>query len=84
MTPIPFPEQTKSLAPSGQEYSSNVGSVRDLPVWTDGEQCVSCWRLSWRERLSAVFFGRVWCAVLSGGSQPPVFVEATRNYFKIP
>lgn len=54
--------------------------VASLPVWRDGTQCVSCWRLGWRERLSAILFGRVWVAVL-GQTQPPVYAQASRTYF---
>lgn len=51
-------------------------------LWSDGEECVSCWRLSWRERFSALFFGRVWVSMLTGKTQPPAYVEASNNYFK--
>lgn len=57
MKPIEFPEATKQLQPSGKEYSENVIAVKPLPIWTDGEQCVSKWRLSWLERLAMLFRG---------------------------
>ena len=60
----------------------HVKGIDPLPVWTDGEQCVSCWRMSLRERFAALLFGRVWLAVLSGSTQPPVYVEAKRTYLK--
>lgn len=53
-----------------------------LPIWTDGQQTVSCWRLSLRERLSALFFGRIWIAVLFGGTQPPISAAVARKYFE--
>lgn len=81
MKPVDFEHSNKVLQPSGQKYSDNVKDVSSLPVWTDGEQCVSCWQMSWRERLSALFFGTVWLAVLNGTSQPPVSVRASRGYF---
>lgn len=75
--PIQFKHQTGLLqAPEGST------GVAPLPAWTDGRQVVSCWRLSWRERFSALFSGRVWVAVLSGHTQPPVYIRATRTYFK--
>jgi hypothetical protein len=61
-------------APDGQE-----DEVSPLPVYTDGKQCISCWRMNWRERLAALFFGRVWLSVLSGHTQPPVWLLATRE-----
>jgi hypothetical protein len=82
MKPVQFRYSNRTLQPSGKEYSSNVTGVDPLPVWTDGEQCVSCWQMSLRERLSALLFGRVWLAVLSGRTQPPVCLQVTRNYLK--
>ena len=60
----------------------HVEGIDPLPVWTDGEQCVSCWRISLWERLAALLFGRVWLAVLSGSTQPAVCVTAARSYLK--
>jgi hypothetical protein len=84
VTPIDFPEAIKTLQPSGATYSDNVSGVAPLPVWTDGEQVVSCWRMSWRERLSALFFGRAWVATLSGSTTVPLFTTASRTYFSPP
>lgn len=81
MTPTDFPQAVKTLQPSGKTYSENVESVKPLPVWTDGEQVVSCWRMSWRERLSALVYGRAWVATLSGSTTVPVFTTAARDYF---
>lgn len=77
MIPVEFPESNKVLlAPPGREKD-----IVPLPVWTDGEQCISCYRLSWKERFSALFFGRVWLSVLSGITQPPVWVLVARKLF---
>ena len=74
MTPTNHKFANRTLgAPRGQE-----GEVLPLPVYTDGQQCISCWRLSWRERLSALVFGRVWLSVMSGVTQPPVWLSAER------
>jgi len=82
MRPVEFKYQNNVLQPSDKKYSKNVTGIDPLPIWTDGEQCVSCWRMSWRERLSALVFGRVWLAILSGRTQPPVWVGASRDYLK--
>lgn len=81
MTPNNFRYATLTLQPGDKAYSSNVLAVEPLPVWTDDEQCVSCWRMTWRERLSALAFGRVWIAVLSGSTQPPISASVAREYF---
>ena len=82
MIPIKFSRANKTLTPSGKKYSKNVDGVDPLDVWTDDEQCLSCWRPSWRERLSILFFGRVWVSTLSGGTQPPMYVDGLKEYLK--
>lgn len=82
MKPVGFKHANKNLQPSGKKYSENVNEVLPLPIWTDGEQCVSCWQMSWRERIAALFFGRVWLAVLTGQTQPPAYVVASKEYLK--
>ena len=47
--------------------------VADLPAWKTNGQTVSCWRMSWRERLYVLFTGRVWLHII--GRQPPVRVD---------
>ena len=82
MKPIGFPEQTNTLQPSGAAYSENVTGVSPLPTWTDGEQSVSCWRMSWPERFKALVYGKVWISALSGKTQPPIYAEVAKTYFK--
>ncbi|WP_231381868.1 hypothetical protein [Bacteroides pyogenes] len=55
-----------------------------LHVWSDGNQCVSCWEPTFKERLNILFGGKVWLGVLSGKTQPPVFVSGTRVFNKAP
>jgi len=83
MKPIPFKHSSvRLLPPRGKEYSDNVKGIEPMPAWSDGEQCVSCWRMSLKERLSALLFGRVWLALLSGASQPPASLSASRSYLR--
>ena len=81
MKPIPFPEATRIAQPSGREYSENVEQVKPIPIWTDGEQCVSLWHLSWRERIGLLFRGTLWVQVLSGAKQPPIAFWPHRKFF---
>lgn len=86
MEPATFDEQNGELAPPAgfdPEQSQATDEIVPLPIFTDGEQCVSLWRLSWRERLSALIFGRVWLQVLSGRTQPPVVLRAERTIFEV-
>lgn len=78
MNPASFPESNRTLtAPS----SMTSEQCADLPIWTDGNQCISCWKPTWKERLSILFFGRVWLTVVFGGSQPPVALSGRRDMF---
>jgi hypothetical protein len=54
--------------------------IEPLYAWTDGQRCVSCWRLSWRERLRVLCRGQMWLHVLSGSSQPPVAADTTNPF----
>lgn len=72
MIPVKFPEANREL----------TGSHRSLWVYTDGKQCISCWKLSWKQRLKALLFGKVWLSVLSGGTQPPVWLDCDKTVFE--
>lgn len=74
--PIVFPEANKVLM---KTPDNKVGS---LPVYTDGRECISCWKLPLRQRLSALFFGRVWLSVKTqSNTQPPVWIDCARTVF---
>lgn len=53
-----------------------VGSenVADLHTFTNGNCSVSCWELSPEELAEINRTGRVFVSILSGHTQPPVFV----------
>ena len=60
MTPVEFPEQNTTFAKDQPEYLP-------LPAFTDGTHVVSCWRLTWRERLRLLFGGRLWLMQMTFG-----------------
>ena len=53
MEPVEFPEQTIVWAKDQPEY-------RPLPAFTNERETISCWRLTWRERLRVLVTGRLW------------------------
>ena len=79
MNPLRFKQQSVILARPNTMSSEECGP---LPVYSDGQECISSWQMSWRERLSSLFFGRVWLRVYSGQTQPPVSLIATRELFE--
>jgi len=79
MKPIHFEQANKTLLKPEGMTDEQCGS---LPVFTDGKECISLWKMTWRERLSAFFFGKVWLFVTSGYTQPPVLLMATKEIFK--
>ena len=79
MIPTEFAEQNKTLTkPQGMD------DCGELPVYNDGTQSVSCWRMTWRERFSALLRGKVWLQVYAGRTQPPVSLSATKTIFGDP
>ena len=53
----------------------------DLPVLNDGGQLLSCWRMSVRERVSALVFGTAWLC-MEAERHPPVWIRATKDVFR--
>lgn len=76
MVPSKFKYMNATL---GAPLNWDGQDMGDLPVWTDGTQCVSLWKMSLRERLSALLHGHIWLFVLAGKTQPPVSLLATKE-----
>lgn len=79
MKPIKFREANKNLLRLKSVTDEECSS---LWVYTDGQQCISCWKMGFKQRLSALFFGIVWLSVLSGQTQPPVWVDCAKTVFE--
>ena len=81
MKPIDLPQSTKVLQKPSTMSDNECSS---LHVWNDGKQCVSCWKPTFKERMNILFGGKVWLGVLSGKTQPPVFVSGEMVFEKAP
>lgn len=79
MIPIKFPESNKVLV-----CPDTVPDCDDLHVWTDGERLISCWKLSFLERLEIFLFGKLWVSVFHPVTHPPIGLMAGRNIFSTP
>ena len=80
MKPIDFPQSTKVLQRPSMMTESECSP---LHVWCDGKQCVSCWKPSFIERLKILFTGKIWLGVMSGNTQPPVFMSGESVFKKV-
>lgn len=68
MRPVAFPEQNiVFMPPEGME-----GRCDPLPAFKGEGQVISCWHLTFWERLLLLFTGRLWFSVI-GTAQPPVW-----------
>lgn len=78
MEPIFFEEATKELKKPDSMTDEECSS---LWVWNDGQQSISCWKLTWKERLKLLFHGKVWVGVVAGRTQPPIWVDPSKTVF---
>ncbi len=70
MKPIEFPEQTIVWAKDQPEY-------QPLPAYTDERQTVSCWYLSFKERLKLLITGKLWLQQMNFGDKlQPQYITA--------
>lgn len=82
LQPVTFPEANKNLL---KPESLTDDECKSLWVYTDEIECISCWKLTFRQRLSLLFHGRIWLSVFSGnGTQPPVWLGCCKTIFKHP
>ena len=69
MSPIEFKQQNIVFtAPAGME-----DKVEQLPAFRGEGQVISCWHLSFWDRLKLLFTGRLWFSVI-GNAQPPLWL----------
>ena len=60
MKPIKFPEQNCTYAKDQKEYLP-------LPAFKDERETISCWQISFAERLKILFSGKIWLRQLNFG-----------------
>ncbi len=82
LKPKKFNEATKCLKPPTQWDEKKDGKCGNLWVFNDGKQSISCWKLSFWQRIKVLFFGRIWLSVFSGMSQPPVWLSCFKTVFE--
>ena len=64
-------------------YAENQSEYQDLPALkleTDNGEVVSCWKLSFKERLIILFTGKMWLSLLSFNKPlTPSFLSVNRK-----
>ena len=78
MKPVKFKEANKCL--SKPSYMTNA-ECGELWVMNDGRQSISLWKMSIKERIKLLFHGNIWLCIMSGHSQPPVWVDCVKTVF---
>jgi hypothetical protein len=61
MKPVKFKHQNVVFAEDQPEY----GSLPSLKLDTPQGEVISCWKLSFKERIKVLFLGRVWMSLMS-------------------
>ena len=79
MKAVDFKEANKTLTRPASMSDKDCGS---LYVYNKAGQSISCWRMTWKERIAAVLFGKVWLWVRGGETQPPVALTCERTAFE--
>jgi len=78
MKPMEFKESNQTLMKPNSIADEECGA---LPIYTDGASCLSCWKVTFVERLKVLLFGKVWVFVHSGATQPPISLNCWKNAF---
>ena len=79
MKPLKFKEATIELKKPASMTDEDCGSLY-IHQSTNGE-CISLWSISFWERLKFLFHGKLWLGVVSGKTQPPVWLNMTNTVF---
>ena len=79
MKPIQFKESNTELS---KPVSMTDEECSSLPICrTDEGTCISCWKASFWDRVKFLFHGKIWLGVVSGHTQPPVWLDCTNTVF---
>lgn len=78
MKPKYFKESIIELKKPQSITDEECGS---LHIYQQDEVCISLWTVSFWERVKFLFHGHIWLGVLSGKTQPPVWLNCTKTVF---
>lgn len=77
LSAVEFPEQTLVIAKDQPQYRPLPAKIIDNP---EGD-VITCWQMSWLDRLTILFTGRLWCSIwtFQGPLQPLYFTVRKRD-----
>lgn len=76
MKPVKFKEQNCTYAEDQPEYTP----LPALKLDTEMKEVISCWGLSFKERLRVLIFGKVWLSLATFGKPlTPSFLSTRKN-----
>ena len=79
MKPLHFREATIELKKPKNMTDEECSS---LWIYRQDNNCISLWTASFSERLKFLFHGHIWIGILSGQTQPPIWLDCKDNIFK--
>jgi hypothetical protein len=80
MKPINFKESTIELKKPESMTDDECSSL--FIHQSDTGECISCWTVPFWKRLQFLLHGKIWLGVVSGKTQPPVWLDCTKTVFK--
>lgn len=79
MNPLKFKEATVELKKPSNMSDEDCGSL--YVCQTEKGECISVWTTSFWERLKFLFHGKIWIGILSGDTQPAIWLDCTNTVF---
>lgn len=77
MKPLHFKEANVELKKPASMTDEECGSL-----WiyqSKHDECISLWTVPFWQRLKFLFHGKLWLGVLSGKTQPPVWLDMNKK-----
>jgi len=74
-----FKEATVELKKPSSMTDEECGSLWIYQSETG--ECISLWTVPFWQRVKFLFHGKLWLGVLSGKTQPPVWLDMTKTVF---